>query len=45
MLLKNRGILVEVAADGEEAVEMVKKKSYDFDMIFMDYEMPRMVST
>ena len=43
MLLKNKGIIVEEAVDGYEAVEMVQRQPHEFDMIFMDYEMPRMV--
>ena len=44
MLLKSRGVTVEMAEDGQQAVEMVEKRPQDFDLIFMDCQMPVMVS-
>jgi hypothetical protein len=46
-LLERRGHTCEVAADGLEAVELLKmssKAGTDFDTILLDYEMPNMVS-
>ena len=44
MLLKNRGMSVEMAEDGQQAVAIIEKRPFDFDIIFMDYQMPVMVS-
>ena len=40
MLLENKGLLVEIANDGDEAVLMVKANHYD--LILMDIQMPVM---
>ncbi len=39
LILKNRGISIAIASDGQEAVEMAKKEKYD--IIFMDIDMPK----
>jgi PAS domain S-box-containing protein len=39
-LLRQKGAIVDVAGNGEEAVDAVKKKRYD--LIFMDVQMPVM---
>ncbi|MDR2302518.1 MAG: response regulator, partial [Deltaproteobacteria bacterium] len=39
-ILKNAGFVVEVAANGREAVEKVKAKNYD--LVLMDIQMPEM---
>lgn len=39
-LLSRRGHQVHVAADGERAVEMIRRQ--DFDVVLMDVQMPRM---
>jgi CheY-like chemotaxis protein/nitrogen-specific signal transduction histidine kinase len=39
-LLRKRGYVVSLAADGEQAVELVKEG--DFDLVLMDVQMPRM---
>ncbi|MES0490594.1 MAG: PAS domain S-box protein [Leptospirales bacterium] len=38
--LENKGYPITIAENGEEAVEMLKKKA--FDIVFMDLQMPRM---
>lgn len=40
MMLRNYGVLVEAAASGREAVDMVMSKEYD--LVFMDIMMPEM---
>ncbi|MCC2682272.1 MAG: multi-sensor hybrid histidine kinase [Nitrosospira multiformis] len=40
MILRNLGCLVDVAANGREAMEMVD--AFLYDMVFMDCEMPEM---
>ncbi len=40
MMLKKLGCAVDIAADGQKAVEMVEASAYD--LVFMDCEMPRM---
>jgi signal transduction histidine kinase/DNA-binding response OmpR family regulator len=42
MMLTNAGYHVEVADDGKEAVEKYTKSPKDFDLIFMDVQMPKM---
>lgn len=43
MVLKEKGLLVERAANGKECVEMLKEKPADYyDMILMDIQMPEM---
>lgn len=43
MILKRKGLTCEQAADGSEAVNLVKEKGLDyFDLIFMDSIMPVM---
>jgi two-component system sensor histidine kinase/response regulator len=42
MMLNKAGYQVEVAHDGKEAVEKYKTSPSDFDLIFMDVQMPRM---
>ena len=37
-IFKNIGFQIDIASDGQEAVEMVKLKAYD--IVFMDLEMP-----
>lgn len=39
IILKNKGISVDMASDGEKGVEMAKQAPYD--MIFMDIDMPK----
>jgi len=39
IILKNRGISIAIASDGEEAVEMARREKYD--IIFMDIDMPK----
>jgi two-component system sensor histidine kinase/response regulator len=39
-LLSRRGHQVQVASDGERAVEMIRRQ--DFDVVLMDVQMPRM---
>ncbi len=39
-LLKNKGYTVDVAANGKEAIRMMKEKAYD--MVLMDIQMPIM---
>lgn len=42
-VLKEKGLLVERAANGKECVEMLKEKPADYyDMILMDIQMPEM---
>ena len=42
-VLKEKGVLVERAANGKECVEMLKEKPADYyDMILMDIQMPEM---
>ena len=42
-VLKEKGLLVERAANGKECVEMLKEKPADYyDIIFMDHLMPEM---
>ena len=42
-VLKEKGLLVERAANGKECVEMLKEKPVDYyDMILMDIQMPEM---
>ena len=42
-VLKEKGLLVEQAANGKECVEMLKEKPADYyDMILMDIQMPEM---
>jgi PAS domain S-box-containing protein len=42
MMLTNAGYQVEVADNGKEAVEKYTKSPQDFDLIFMDVQMPEM---
>jgi CheY-like chemotaxis protein len=42
MMLTKAGYQVEVAGDGKEAVEKYTKSPEDFDLIFMDIQMPEM---
>ncbi|MCI5936650.1 MAG: response regulator [Eubacterium sp.] len=40
-ILENNGLLVDLAVNGEEAVEMFKNSEQDYyDVIFMDIMMP-----
>lgn len=39
-LLRREGIQCDEAENGEEAVEMVKQSTEEYDIILMDYEMP-----
>lgn len=43
MVLMGRGIACEIACDGQEAVDIIKRKGDVFDFIFMDHFMPVMV--
>ena len=45
MLLRGRGILCDTAGNGLEAVDLVKEQAEAYDLIFMDFTMPVMVST
>lgn len=45
MLLRGRGILCDTASNGLEAVDLVKEQGEAYDLIFMDFTMPVMVST
>lgn len=46
MLLKKYNINSHIAMNGKEAVDAVSTRGVDkYDMIFMDYSMPVMVST
>ncbi len=42
VMLTKAGYQVEVANNGEEAVEKYKQSPEDFDLIFMDVQMPKM---
>ncbi|RKX62624.1 MAG: hypothetical protein DRP37_01060 [Thermodesulfobacteriota bacterium] len=42
LMLTKAGYQVEVANNGEEAVEKYKQSPEDFDLIFMDVQMPKM---
>ena len=42
-ILENHGLNVEIAADGKEAIEKMKKN--DYDLILMDVQMPVMSGT
>jgi CheY-like chemotaxis protein len=42
VMLTKAGYQVEVADNGEEAVEKYKQSPEDFDLIFMDVQMPKM---
>lgn len=42
MFFKIIGISVEVASDGEKAIELLKQKKKVFDLVFMDCQMPVM---
>ena len=39
-ILKNAGLVVEIAGNGREAIEMLQKKKYD--LVLMDIQMPEM---
>ncbi len=40
--LESEGIIVEIVADGQQAVERIMKNSDRYDMVFMDLQMPEM---
>ena len=42
MMLNKAGYQVEVANNGQEAVEKYTKSPEDFDLVFMDVQMPKM---
>ena len=44
MLLRGRGIICDTASNGLEAVDLVKEQGESYDLIFMDFTMPVMVS-
>ncbi|NRB36987.1 MAG: response regulator, partial [Pseudomonadales bacterium] len=41
-LINKLGVNVDIAADGEKAIELVCNKQRQFDLILMDCEMPRL---
>jgi CheY-like chemotaxis protein len=43
MLLKKYNIESDVASNGQEAVDAVRRDQEQYDMIFMDFTMPVMV--
>lgn len=44
MLLQKKGVqLIDFAADGQEAVDLVLAQQRHYDVIFMDNTMPKMV--
>ena len=45
MVLMGRGIACEIAANGQEAIDIITSKGDDIDCIFMDHFMPVMVRT
>lgn len=41
-IFKNKNINIEIAQNGKIAIDMLKKKTYNFDIILMDIQMPEM---
>lgn len=41
MMLEDCGLSVELAADGEQALERLRDDNFDYQLIFMDCQMPR----
>ena len=42
MMLTKAGFKVDIASDGQEAVNTLRKRPKDFDLVFMDIQMPVM---